>query len=91
MLFRSMSKPAMIRVRIDPDLKKEAERILAKLGLSPNEAIGLLYRQVLRRGGLPFEVSVANAVTRAAINEARSGNKLESFKKAADLIRKAGA
>jgi len=34
-----MSKTAMIRARMEPTLKVEAEAVLAQVGLSPTEAI----------------------------------------------------
>ncbi len=86
-----MSKTAMIRARMEPDLKDEAEAVLAQVGLSPTEAIRLFYRQVTLRQGLPFEVRVPNAATRQAIKQARGAKKLKRFKSAADLIRSAGA
>jgi len=82
-----MSKTAMMRTRIEPTLKVEAEAVLAKLGLSPTEAIRLFYNQILLQGGLPFDVPIPNAKTRAAIKEARTSRKLKTFKSAADLIR----
>ena len=86
-----MQKTAMIRARMEPDLKEHAEAVLAKVGLSPTEAIRLFYRQVSLHGGLPFDVRVPNAATRAAVSQARAGKKLKTFKSAADLIGKAGA
>ena len=86
-----MSKTAMIRARMEPDLKIEAEQVLAQVGLTPTEAIRLFYRQVSLLGGLPFEVRIPNADTKAAIIEARSGKGLKSYKSAADLMRAARA
>ena len=51
-----MPKSAMVRARIRPDLKKRAERVFGRLGLSTTEAITLFYRQVELRRGLPFQV-----------------------------------
>jgi DNA-damage-inducible protein J len=82
-----MSKTAMIRARMEPDLKTEAEQVLAQVGLTPTEAIRLFYRQVSLQGGLPFEVRVPNAEAKAAIIEARSGKKLKTYKSAAALMR----
>jgi DNA-damage-inducible protein J len=65
--------------------------VLAKVGLSPTEAIRLFYRQVSLHGGLPFAVRVPNAATRAAIAQARSGRKLRNFKSASEVTRTAGA
>jgi DNA-damage-inducible protein J len=86
-----MTKTAMIRARMEPALKKEAEQVLAEVGLSAAEAIRLFYRQVSLRGGLPFEVRLPNAATRAAVAEARTARKLRSFKSAAAVVRAARA
>lgn len=78
-----MPKTAMIRARMEPDLKKDAEEVLAEVGLSPTEAIRLFYRQVYLQKGLPFEVRVPKAATRAAAAQARSRRRLKSFRSAA--------
>lgn len=41
-----MTKSAMIRARVDPTLKQEAENIFEALGLSATQAITLFYQQV---------------------------------------------
>ena len=83
-----MLKTAMVRARMEPGLKTDAERVLAAVGLSPTEAIRLFYRQIALRGGLPFEVRVPNAATRAAMAEARKGKaKLPVFKSARALVK----
>ena len=74
-----MAKSAMIRARVEPGLKHDAEAVLEKLGMSPTEAITLFYRQVKLHRGLPFPVRIPNAETRRAIREARAGKDLESF------------
>lgn len=38
-----MAKTAMIRARINPELKKDVENIFNVLGLSTTEAINLFY------------------------------------------------
>ena len=82
-----MSKTAMIRARMEPDLKTEAEQVLAQVGLTPLEAIRLFYRKVPLQGGLPFEVRVPTPEAKAAIIEARPGKKLKTYKSAAALMR----
>ncbi len=69
---------AEIRSRIEPDLKENATRVLASCGLNVSDAVRLFLRQVVAQKGLPFEVNVPNAVTRAAMEEAESG-KLPHF------------
>ena len=50
----------VVRARIDPDLKQEAEAVFAELGLSTTEAIRMFLAQVRLRRGLPFPVSLPN-------------------------------
>jgi DNA-damage-inducible protein J len=49
-------KTAVVRARIEEDLKEEAERILAQHGLQMSNAIRIFLHQVARQGGLPFEL-----------------------------------
>ena len=49
-----MAKTEMIRARVEPELKREAEELFLGLGLSATEAITLFYRQVTLHRGLPF-------------------------------------
>jgi DNA-damage-inducible protein J len=81
---RSM-KSAEIRSRIEPDLKEGATRVLADCGLNISDAIRLFLRQVVVNNGLPFEVKVPNAATRAAMEEAISGS-LPCFNSANELF-----
>ena len=85
-------KVAEIRSRIEPDLKKNATRILASCGLNVSDAVRLFLRQVVAQNGLPFEVKAPNAVTRAAMEEADSGNlpRFESVQELFDDLEKDG-
>lgn len=53
-----MAKTAYINVRIEPELKEKAEKILKGLGLSVSDAITIFFRQVVLRRGLPFGVRI---------------------------------
>lgn len=74
-----MSKTAMIRARVEPDLKRDAEKVLDKLGLSPTDAITLFYKQVKLQRGLPFPVRIPNAETRKALRDVMSRRNLKSY------------
>lgn len=74
-----MAKSKMIRARVEPALKQDAESVLDKLGMTPTEAITLFYRQVTLYRGLPFPVRIPNAATRRALKEASSGRNIETF------------
>ena len=74
-----MAKTETIRARVEPELKREAEGVLKALGLNASEAITLFYRQVALRRGLPFEISLPNELTRAAIRDALEGRDLTQW------------
>lgn len=81
-------KNAVIKVTIDPDLKEEAEKILAQFGLSPEEAITLFYRQVELHQGLPFEVNIPNNKTLKAFEDVISGKNLNHYKSVDEMFEK---
>lgn len=53
-----MAKSANLYARIEPDLKEQAENILAALGISASNAITMFYKQIILQNGLPFEVKL---------------------------------
>lgn len=62
-----MPKSAMIRARIEPELKQEVETIFEALGLNATEALSLFYNQVKLHKGIPFEVSLPSEVKPSAL------------------------
>lgn len=58
-----MARSAMIRARVEPDLKHRAETTLEQLGLNATSAITLFYRQIVHRRGLPFDVRLPNGAS----------------------------
>jgi DNA-damage-inducible protein J len=60
-----------ISVRVEDDVKRDAERVLDEIGLSMSAAIGVFLRKVGRERRIPFELTadVPNAQTVAAIEE----------------------
>ncbi|AGK57062.1 RelB antitoxin [Hyphomicrobium denitrificans 1NES1] len=68
-----MPKDATINARVDRRLKVRAERVLAQVGVSTSEAVTMLLHQIVLRNGMPFEVRVPNAETRAALDELAAG------------------
>jgi DNA-damage-inducible protein J len=81
-----MAKSEMIRARVEPDLKHDAEAVFSTLGLSPTEAITLFYKQVALQHGLPFEVRVPNAETLEAMRQAREKEGLIKYDSVNDLM-----
>ena len=74
-----MTKSEMIRARVEPDLKQEAETVFSTLGLSVTQAITLFYKQVTLQQGLPFAVKIPNAETREALQNAYDGEDLTEY------------
>lgn len=51
------NKTSAINIQIDSNVKKDATMVLTDLGLSMSSAINLFLKQVIKKNGLPFEVT----------------------------------
>jgi len=83
-----MPNLATVTVKIEPQLKKEAETIFEKLGLTPMEAIKLFYRMVKLEKNLPFDAKIPNDETLQAIKDAEDRKNLTACDDVNDLLRK---
>jgi DNA-damage-inducible protein J len=82
----AMNKSAVIRARVDPNLKDEVEDVFAQLGLSATQAITLFYQQVKLNRGLPFDVRIPNAVTLRTFVETDAGENIVHCETAEGLL-----
>ncbi|MBR1731965.1 MAG: type II toxin-antitoxin system RelB/DinJ family antitoxin [Ruminococcus sp.] len=97
-----MSKTANLYVRIEPELKEQAENILSSLGIPASNAINMFYKQIILQRGLPFDVKLPadtilnfNMLTeqqidielKKGLDDVKSGN-VKSVKNSFDDIRK---
>jgi len=73
-----MAANAVVRARIDEQIKKEAVVVLASMGLTVSDAFRLLLTRVAKEKALPFEPLVPNETTIQAMKDAREG-KVETF------------
>ena len=85
-----MSKTAMVRARLEPELKSNAETVFHRLGLNATQAITIFYKQVELRDGLPFDVVVPNATTKRTFEASEAGRDIVVCKDADDMFRKLG-
>ena len=72
-----MTKPltnAIIRARIDGQVKEEAAAVLASIGLTVSDAFRLMMVRIAKDKALPFEPLVPNAETIEAMKAARRGD-----------------
>lgn len=56
-----MQKTATLNLRVDPEVKRSAESVLGKLGLSTSTAVDMFLRQVALTGSIPFRVALPEA------------------------------
>lgn len=58
-------------IRMDTELKKQAEAMFSDMGLNMTTAMNMFLRQVVRQGRIPFEIAtdIPNSETVAAIKE----------------------
>ena len=53
-----MAKTETLHIRVNENVKANAEETLSMLGISISEAVNMFLRQVNLTGGIPFEVKV---------------------------------
>ena len=60
-----------VTIRMDKDLKMQADELFSALGLNMTTAMNMFLRQVVRQGRIPFEIAtdIPNAETLAAMKE----------------------
>ena len=58
-------------IRLDTELKKQADAMFSDMGLNMTTAMNMFLRQVVRQGRIPFEIAtdIPNAETLAAMKE----------------------
>lgn len=67
-----MPKNQTLHMRIDEDLKADADVLFSQIGISTSDAINIFLKQSLIYGGFPFDVRIPqfNETTKAALKEA---------------------
>lgn len=68
-----MGANAVVRARIDEQVKEEATAVLAAMGLTVSDAFRLLMVKIAAEKALPFEPWTPNVETIAAMRAARRG------------------
>jgi DNA-damage-inducible protein J len=88
----NMAKTATLNMRLEPEIKQEAESLYSSLGLTLTEAINIFLHKSIMEGGIPFDVKQPryNQETEAAMGEARdimNGKvKAQGYKNASELF-----
>ena len=71
-----MNKSSTIQARIDPNVKKKAQKIFGKLNISMSEAISIFLTQVSLNKGIPFEIKIPNKLTKDTLAKSEKGEEL---------------
>ena len=56
-----MGKTATLNIRVNPDVKENAESVLAQLGIPMATAIDMYLKQISLVGGIPFSIVLPKA------------------------------
>lgn len=83
-------KKASINVRVNEDVKRNAEVTLKKLGLSMSDAVNLLLNQINLKKGIPFAVKIPNKETLQTFHDTDKGIGVTKYKSAEEMFRKLG-
>jgi len=67
-----------LNIRVDAELKRQAERVFSELGLSLSSAMNIFLKNSVRYGGIPFEMRLEepNEITIKAIEDVEAGRNL---------------
>jgi DNA-damage-inducible protein J len=88
-----ISKTAIVRARVKPNTKADAQKVLDKLGLSISDAINLLLVQIYIKQALPFKVElpeVPNERTCKILDECAQNIGLNKCKNIKDFYHQLG-
>jgi addiction module RelB/DinJ family antitoxin len=81
----NLAKSDVVRARIEPRVKRDAESILKRLGVSHSTFINMSYRAVVEQGGIPLSLHVPNKETARALRDARTPAKRQQYQRAESL------
>ena len=81
-----MNKTATVHARIDSKTKHASERVLHEIGMTPTDAVRLLYRQIALRQEFPLELRVPNELTAATLAKSDRGEEVESFESLEQMV-----
>lgn len=66
----AINKTANVNVRIQENIKQQAEQILEKIGIPRSTAIDIFYRQIILNNGIPFPLKIPkNLPVREVLDE----------------------
>lgn len=64
------TKTANVTARVQPEIKEQAEEVLAQLGIPVSVLIDSLYRQIIMTNSIPYSFSLPSLQTRDTMTDA---------------------
>ena len=74
MVLIMATKSANVTARVQPEIKRQAEVVLEKIGLLVSD---ISYRQIIMTGGVPYSLAVPNLPTRDSMTDAEFNTIME--------------
>ena len=71
------TKSANVTARVQPEIKRQAEAVLERIGLPVSVLIDTLYRQIIMTGGIPYSLSVPKLPTRDSLTDVQFNTMME--------------
>lgn len=82
-----MAQTAVVRARIDVDVKQKAEEILEEIGISSSQAINMFFRRVVQKRGIPFMLTLeASDEVAKRVQNIEAGANSEHYKNSSELF-----
>ena len=63
------TKSANVTARVQPEIKRQAEAVLDRIGLPVSVLIDTLYRQIIMTGGVPYSLVIPKLPTRDGLTD----------------------
>ena len=76
-----MANTINVNIRVDEELKTQTEILLSDMGLNMSTAVNIFLRQVLRTGGIPFEITTRSDDFYNPVNQQRLRNSIDRLEK----------
>lgn len=85
-----MAATAFVRARVNEELKNEASKVLAGMGLTVSDVVRIALTKIAKEKALPFDMSVPNKLTADTLSKSAHGKDVFRVKDADDLFKQLG-
>ena len=75
-----MAKDTSISIRIDSELKENAESIIEQFGLNMTVVVNMLFRQIVRDNAIPLSMSLSQSVSALDDLEFAKADRIAGYK-----------